>query len=228
MRHSSAHCQVNTTGSPRRVRLRSGFASGDATARRKTFNADDFSMEHAPSTGQKRFRLMQHNNGASDQGPKTPHAGWRKRPGQLVSEATSALEQNCEREATARRRESEGKPPSLRDTSPEKNQGKRNARGPIAQACEGSSGAVCTDAKYEGSVSTFRRFQRIDSTKVVFLNNKSKNNSPFPGHLAVRQNREMMVMKGNNFNKLKQKNKREFYDDEVDTSTRAFQFEDSD
>ncbi|KAG8339238.1 hypothetical protein TRVL_09934 [Trypanosoma vivax] len=104
--------------------LRSGFASSDATARRKTFNADDFSMEQAPSTGPKRFRLMQHNNGASDQGPKTPHAGWRKRPGQLVSEATSAMEQNCERAAKARRRESEGKPPSLRDTSPEKNQGK--------------------------------------------------------------------------------------------------------
>ncbi|KAG8342037.1 hypothetical protein TRVL_07136 [Trypanosoma vivax] len=208
--------------------VRSGFASGDATARRNTFNADDFSLEHTPSTGAKRFRLMQHNNGASDQGSNTPHAGCRKRPGQLVSEATSAMEQDCEPTAKARRKESEGKPPSLRDTSPEKNQGKRNARGPIAQPSEGNSDAVCTNIKCEGSVSTFRRFQRIDPTKVVFLNNKLKNNTPSPEHLVVRQNPEMMVVRGKNFNKLKQKNKAKFYGAGVDTTVRAFQFEDSD
>ncbi|RNE97701.1 uncharacterized protein Tco025E_09380, partial [Trypanosoma conorhini] len=76
--------------------------------------------------------------------------------------------------------------------------------------------------------SVVRRFQRIDPTKVVFSQDELKDNRPGDEHMVLRQNQEMMRVKGKNFNKLKQKNKAKFYAAGVDTSVRAFQFDDSD
>ncbi|KAH9584010.1 Srp40 [Trypanosoma melophagium] len=73
-----------------------------------------------------------------------------------------------------------------------------------------------------------RRFERIDPTKVVFLKEELKDNRPGSEHMVLRQNQEMMRVKGKNFNKLKQKNKAKFYAAGVDTTVRAFQFDDSD
>ncbi|ORC86816.1 uncharacterized protein TM35_000251120 [Trypanosoma theileri] len=73
-----------------------------------------------------------------------------------------------------------------------------------------------------------RRFERIDPTKVVFVKEELKDNRPGSEHMVLRQNQEMMRVKGKNFNKLKQKNKAKFYAAGVDTTVRAFQFDDSD
>ncbi|EPY35333.1 hypothetical protein AGDE_07451 [Angomonas deanei] len=75
---------------------------------------------------------------------------------------------------------------------------------------------------------TYRRFQRIDPTKVVIKHEELKNNRPQEHHLALRQNREMMSVKGKNFNKLKQKNKGKFYGAPLDGTVRAFKIPDSD
>lgn len=75
---------------------------------------------------------------------------------------------------------------------------------------------------------TFRRFQRIDPTKVTFHAEALRDNWPGDEHLVLRQNQEMMRVKGKGFNKLKQKNKGKFYGAGVDLSVRAFQFPDSD
>ncbi|AIN96076.1 hypothetical protein LPMP_100070 [Leishmania panamensis] len=75
---------------------------------------------------------------------------------------------------------------------------------------------------------TFRRFQRIDPTKVTFHADVLRDNRPGEEHLVLRQNQEMMRTKGKGFNKLKQKNKGKFYGAGVDFSVRAYQFPDSD
>ncbi|KAK7196304.1 SRP40, C-terminal domain containing protein [Novymonas esmeraldas] len=75
---------------------------------------------------------------------------------------------------------------------------------------------------------SFRRFQRIDPTKVSFHADALRDNRPGEEHLALRQNQEMMRTKGKGFNKLKQKNKGKFYGAGVDLSVRAYQFPDSD
>ncbi|KAG5510663.1 hypothetical protein GH5_06879 [Leishmania sp. Ghana 2012 LV757] len=75
---------------------------------------------------------------------------------------------------------------------------------------------------------TFRRFQRIDPTKVMFQADALRDNRPGEEHLVLRQNQEMMRTKGKGFNKLKQKNKGKFYGAGVDLSVRAYQFPDSD
>ncbi|KPI88125.1 hypothetical protein ABL78_2812 [Leptomonas seymouri] len=75
---------------------------------------------------------------------------------------------------------------------------------------------------------TYRRFQRIDPTKVVFEADALRDNRPGEEHLTLRQNQEMMRTKGKGFNKLKQKNKGKFYGAGVDLTVRAYQFPDSD
>jgi hypothetical protein len=75
---------------------------------------------------------------------------------------------------------------------------------------------------------TYRRFQRIDPTKVVFYADALRDNRPGDEHLVLRQNQEMMRVKGKGFNKLKQKNKGKLYGAGVDLSVRAYQFPDSD
>ncbi|EPY20245.1 hypothetical protein STCU_04806 [Strigomonas culicis] len=75
---------------------------------------------------------------------------------------------------------------------------------------------------------TYKRFQRIDPTKVVFTSDALKSNAPGEEHLVLRQNQEMMRVKGKNFNKLKQKNKGKFYNAQLDGQVRAYQFPDSD
>lgn len=75
---------------------------------------------------------------------------------------------------------------------------------------------------------TYKRFQRIDPTKVRFTSDALRDNRPGQEHLVLRQNQEMMRVKGKDFNKLKQKNKGKFYGAGVDLSVRSFQFPDSD
>ncbi|KPA75879.1 hypothetical protein ABB37_08063 [Leptomonas pyrrhocoris] len=75
---------------------------------------------------------------------------------------------------------------------------------------------------------TYRRFQRIDPSKVTFHADVLRDNRPAEEHLTLRQNQEMMRTKGKGFNKLKQKNKGKFYGAGVDLTVRAYQFPDSD
>ncbi|CCW65254.1 unnamed protein product [Phytomonas sp. EM1] len=75
---------------------------------------------------------------------------------------------------------------------------------------------------------SYRRFQRIDPTKVEFYDDALRDNRPGSEHMVLRQNQEMMRVKGKNFNKLKQKNKGRFYGEGVDFSVRSYQFPDSD
>ncbi|CCW71415.1 unnamed protein product [Phytomonas sp. Hart1] len=75
---------------------------------------------------------------------------------------------------------------------------------------------------------SYRRFQRIDPTKVEFHAEVLRDNRPGSEHMVLKQNQEMMRVKGKNFNKLKQKNKGKFYGVGVDFSVRSYQFPDSD
>lgn len=75
---------------------------------------------------------------------------------------------------------------------------------------------------------TYKRFQRIDPSKVKFTSDALRDNRPGQEHLVLRQNQEMMRVKGKDFNKLKQKNKGKFYGAGVDLTVRSYQFPDSD
>ncbi|RNF08200.1 hypothetical protein TraAM80_03056, partial [Trypanosoma rangeli] len=99
----------------------------------------------------------------------------------------------------------------------------------VQQSKEWNDNKVVGDRSSNGKGgSVLRRFQRIDPTKIVFLKDELRDNRPGDEHMELRQNQEMMRVKGKNFNKLKQKNKAKFYAAGVDTSVRAFQFDDSD
>lgn len=70
-----------------------------------------------------------------------------------------------------------------------------------------------------------RRFQRIDPSKVQFINEALKDNRAGNEATSFRQNQLMLAVRGKEFNKHKQKNKAKLYAAGVDQTIRSFKFD---
>ncbi|KEG12922.1 hypothetical protein DQ04_01331090 [Trypanosoma grayi] len=130
-------------------------------------------------------------------------------------------------------RKAVGKRAPEADSSDVEEPGRKSLRVESTPAVGGPNGSGTKETRDGGKNNcknngTLKRFERIDPTKVFFHSEEVKDNRPGAEHMILRQNQEMMRVKGKNFNKLKQKNKAKFYAAGVDTSVRAFQFDESD